>query len=86
MVEITRPQDYGLIFYHGIRPLYFTSYKIVKEGQDEHIEASLAIGGTITVHPYWSKTLNRMVEAKEAILRLPKTLKEERKNESNHEI
>jgi len=80
MVEITRPQDYGLIFYHGIRPLYFTSYKIVKEGQDEHIEATLAIGGTITVHPYWSKTLNRMVEAKEAIYREPK---QERKNENN---
>lgn len=74
-----KPQDYGLIFYHGIRPLYFTSYKIVKESQGEHIEATLAIGGIITVHPYWSKKLQRMVEAKEAIYREPKPLTGERK-------
>jgi len=69
-----KPQDYGLIFYHGIRPLYFTDYRVVKESQTEHIEATLAGGGTITVHPYWSKKLQRMVEAREAIYREPKLL------------
>lgn len=68
-----KPEDYGLIFYHGVRPLYFTSYEIIKEGYTEHIEATLAGGGTITVHPYFSKKLNRIVEAKEAIYREPKT-------------
>ena len=66
------PQDYGLIFHRGVRPLYFTSYKIVKEGQTEHIEATLAIGGIIAVHRYYSKRQGRMVEAKEAIYRYPR--------------
>ena len=69
-----RPKDYGLIFYQGLRPLYFTSFRIVKEEQTEHIEAELAIGGTIMVNPYFSKRLNRIVEAKEAIYRYPKLL------------
>lgn len=72
-----RPEDCGLIFYQGVRPLYFTDYVVVKEGQSEHIEATLAIGGTITVHPYFSKKLNRIVEAKEAIYRKPKQGREE---------
>ena len=66
-----KPSDYGLIFHRGIRPLYFTSYKTVKEMQTEHIEATLAGGGIITVHPYWSKKLQRMVEAREAVYREP---------------
>lgn len=67
-----KPQDYGLIFYHGVRPLYFTSYEVVKESQTEHIEATLAGGGIITIHPYFSTRLNRIIEAKEAIYRHPK--------------
>lgn len=66
-----KPQDYGLIFYHGIRPLYFTSYEVVKEGQTEHIEATLATGGTIAVHPYYSKRQGRMIKAIEAVYRQP---------------
>ena len=74
MVDKINPQDYGLIFYHGIRPLYFVNYKVVKEQQTEHIEATLAGGGIITIHPYWSKKLQRMVETREAIYRQPKLL------------
>jgi len=66
-----KPQDYGLIFHRGIRPLYFISYVVVKEEQTEHIEATLATGGTITVHPYFSKKKGRIIEAIEAVYRQP---------------
>ena len=71
MAEKIKPQDYGLIFFRGVRPMYFTECRTVKEGQSEHIEATLAIGGTITVHPYYSKRKGRMILAKEAIYRQP---------------
>ena len=66
-----RSQDYGLIFHRGIRPMYFTECRVIKEKHGEYIEATLAIGGMITVHPYWSKRSNRMVAAIEAIYRQP---------------
>lgn len=73
-----KPQQYGLIHYdHELR--YFTSYKIVKEKQGEHIEATLVGGKIITVYPYWSKKRGRMVEARKAIYRLPSILTGEEK-------
>lgn len=67
-----KPDNLGLIFYKGIRPLYFTAYREIKEDQTTYLEVDLATGGQITIYPYWSKKQERIIEAREAIYRYPR--------------
>jgi len=68
-----KPQDLGLIFIKGIRPVYFTHYVVEEEGLgDEHLLVTLLDGSTVTVSGYYSKREERMIKAKEAILREPR--------------
>jgi len=68
-----KPQDCGLVFIKGIRPVYFTHYVIEEEGLgDEHLLVTLLDGSTTTINGYYSKRAERMIKAREAIYREPK--------------
>lgn len=68
-----KPQDLGLVFIKGIRPVYFTHYVVEEEGLgDEHLLVTLLDGSTVTISGYYSKRADRMIKAKEAILREPR--------------
>jgi len=69
----TQAKNYGLIFYNN-ELRYFTDYEVVKEKHSEHIKATLVSGRIVRVHPYYSKKLDRVVEARECIYRQPKAL------------
>lgn len=77
-----RPENYGLVFTKG-EFKYFTKYKIVTEKQGtQHIEVTLAVGGTRKIHRYYDKKRSRWSEAIEAIHRYPaETINTEETNE-----
>lgn len=66
-----RPQDYGLVYYHG-EFKHFIEYTIIKEAQGtRHIKVILANGVKVTIHRYYNKKRGRFIEAEEAIHRHP---------------
>ena len=70
-----RPEGLGIIFHKGVQPLFFTSYSVVREkgkfAEEDYLLVELATGGTIEVHSYYSKRLERVVKAAEAIYKEP---------------